>query len=117
MTYTVPGVPVPKPRMTQQDRWLKRERVLKYWDWKARVQKVCPVFDPRCDSLSATFYLPRPKALKQRVTVGHHGKPDLDNLLKGLLDALTTQDETISYILVAKHYDDGQGPRVEFSIW
>jgi crossover junction endodeoxyribonuclease RusA len=38
--------------------------------------------------LTATFYLPRPKSLSRRVRHPHK-RPDLDKLLRALLDALT----------------------------
>ena len=39
--------------------------------------------------LSIAYRLPRPKRLKDRTGVPHTGKPDLDNLAKAVLDALT----------------------------
>ena len=40
-------------------------------------------------SLTVRFYLPRPKSLPKRVTE-HTKKPDLDKLLRAVLDACTT---------------------------
>jgi Holliday junction resolvase RusA-like endonuclease len=39
--------------------------------------------------LAARFYLPRPKRIKPDGVMPHTSKPDLDNLLKSTMDALT----------------------------
>lgn len=89
--------PVPKPRMTRSDKWKKRDAVLRYHAF--------------CDSVRAenielysgddvTFVVPFPKSYskkKMRQLDGepHLQTPDLDNLIKALLDALYDDDSHI----------------------
>ena len=40
------------------------------------------------------------------------GKPDADNILKAVCDALFKKDEVISCKHIEKFWDDGNGPRV-----
>jgi Holliday junction resolvase RusA-like endonuclease len=39
--------------------------------------------------LRLSFFLPRPKAMKGEAAVPHGKKPDIDNLLKATMDAMT----------------------------
>lgn len=75
------------------------------------------------------FALPRPKAQwakggvpKATAPAYPVGKPDLDNLAKGVLDVLTTmrvwRDDSQAVSLdVAKRYDDGFGPGCDIRVW
>jgi len=63
--------------------------------------------------LGARFYLPRPKAYERRRGVlVHTKKPDLDKLLRAVLDALTGvvfgDDSQVVEIHAAKRYTDGE---------
>lgn len=86
--------PVPKPRMTMRDRWAKRKCVVRYFRF--------------CDDLRASgaslgvgdsifFGIPMPgswskKKRKAMVGCPHDQKPDIDNLLKAVMDALVKDD-------------------------
>lgn len=90
-----PITPVPKPRQTQADRWKKRPPVLRYHAFadECRVRKVQV---PECGA-HITFVLPMPASWsnKKRDAMDgqpHQQKPDSDNLVKALLDAVHKED-------------------------
>lgn len=90
--------PVPKPRMTQRDKWKKRPVVLRYL-----------AFCDECRSLGVTvpesgahivFNMPMPTSWskkKKTEMLGrpHQQRPDIDNLSKALFDAVYSDDSTI----------------------
>ena len=89
--------PVPKPRMTRRDKWLKPPRpcVARYWAFCDEV------FHAKIDLLEAgtsiMFVLPMPKSWskqkKQEMYMKpHQQKPDVSNLLKALEDAVYQDD-------------------------
>jgi Holliday junction resolvase RusA-like endonuclease len=99
--------PVPKPRMTQRDKWLnpRRPAVQKYYDFKMQclLEKV---FLPE-DDAHVIFVLPMPKSWRKKKKADLEGKrhkqrPDLSNLLKALEDALYLDDSKISDIRATK---------------
>lgn len=105
-TYRFEIDPCPKPRMTQSDKWKKRKSVVDYWDFKKAIRLQANVFG--IDFLpseinSIDFYIPMPsswskKKRKEMECKLHTCRPDLDNLLKGLQDALCKEDSHIAQI-------------------
>jgi len=93
-----PILPCAKPRMTQRDRWKKRPCVLKYHAFKdeCRIRNVeIPV-----NGALIEFYIPMPKSwsLKKKEKMAytpHRQTPDIDNLLKGIFDAVLKEDSHI----------------------
>jgi Holliday junction resolvase RusA-like endonuclease len=66
-------------------------------------------------SLDVTFYLPRPKSIRDR-DVPHLKKPDLDKLVRSVKDALSKvvwqDDSQVTAIMAAKRYAaPGESPR------
>ena len=99
-----PITPVPKPRQTRSDRWKKRPAVIRYRAFadECRLRIKQPL-----DGATVVFYLPMPKSWskkKKAALVGqpHRQKPDLDNLMKALGDALYGDDSTIAAICLSK---------------
>lgn len=95
------GQIVPKPRMTRADRWKKRPCVVNYFNFKDRIRQQAERqnFTPG-GSLVISFYLPMPeswsKKKKERMeNQPHRVRPDIDNLIKSLLDALLKDDKHI----------------------
>lgn len=92
--------PVPKPRMTQSDRWNKRPTVLRYWQFKDELQRQANEVGFRLsDAFNVTFYLPMPqswsKAKKlQMMNKPHRQTPDLDNLEKAVGDSLLPDNDS-----------------------
>jgi crossover junction endodeoxyribonuclease RusA len=72
--------------------------------------------------VTAAFYLPRPKKYHRRgVPVAHLCAPDLDKLLRSVLDALTRvvyhDDSQVVEILALKRYADVDAPpRVQITV-
>ncbi|MCR9294419.1 MAG: RusA family crossover junction endodeoxyribonuclease [bacterium] len=112
----IPVDPVPKPRMTRSDRWKQRACVLRY-----RVY---------CDCLRASgaqlskrmrmvFNMPMPAnwSGKRRESLrgSYHGKrPDIDNLIKAVLDALSDhEDSHVSEIVAVKLWQDQGSVEIE----
>jgi len=102
MIYDI--TPVPKPRQTQSDKWKKRPCVLKYRAFadECRLKGVTVKNGDRIN-----FWIPMPKSwsdVNKSMMVGipHEKKPDLDNLLKALMDAVLPEDSHIHTIYVQK---------------
>ena len=105
MEYRI--IPIAKPRMTRRDKWLDppRPRVKRYWDfcnW-CKLEKVALP----CYGAHVTFILPLPESLSKKTKKTRNGKPhtirpDLDNLIKSLSDAIYENDSVIYDIWATK---------------
>lgn len=120
VSFTIWGQPMGKPRMTQRDKWAKRPCVIKYWAWadKARASVPRGTNLSKCREISFVAYLEIPKSTSkkkgfQMMRAPHLQKPDIDNLGKGILDALFKDDSKIWKLSSEKRWDDGRGARVE----
>lgn len=97
--------PVSKPRMTQRDAWKKRPVVVKYHAF--------------CDEMRAnhfmlpesgahlTFVIPMPKSWSKKKRIEMNGKPhqqrpDVDNLIKAVMDAIFDEDCRVWNISASK---------------
>lgn len=86
-----------KPRMTQRDKWIKRDVVMRYRAMKDEI-RIRGVQIP--DAFVAVIYLPMPKswppAYKLEMNgTKHQVKPDHDNASKALSDCGRLQDQRI----------------------
>jgi len=95
--------------MTQRDKWAKRPAVLRYRAFADEV-RAHGVKVPESDGI-VTFGIPMPKSwsTKKRaamISAPHKQKPDIDNLLKALLDAVYKDDSGIWRITVCKRWAD-----------
>lgn len=104
LSVTIPIRPLGKPRMTQSDKWKERATVLRYRTY--------------CDQLRAAFNRTGKfltcRSLVIKVVFGtkkdemwglpHDQKPDADNILKGVMDALLIEDERVNYIELGKFW-------------
>ncbi|MFG1172141.1 RusA family crossover junction endodeoxyribonuclease [Erwiniaceae bacterium CAU 1747] len=107
--------PLPKPRMTQRDRWAKRPEVLRYRAYcdEIRLRRVTL---PECCS-HVIFILPMPVSWskkKRAASAGqpHQQKPDADNLLKALMDALYDDDSSVWDVRVSKIWGETGSIRI-----
>ena len=121
-TIFIHGLPVAQPRTKATSRG-KFAGV--YTPKTADVWKACIIQAIRADEwvisegpldLTATFMLPRPKShyrangdLKKSAPIMHTKKPDLDNLIKAVMDAMTQagvwrDDSEVSTIRSSKRY-------------
>ncbi len=116
MNIIIHGPPVPKPRMTQRDKWKQRPCVMEFFVWRDVVQATV---NGRLDDhtrLRVEFFLPFPRSMTKKhradlLATPHHQKPDLDNLVKALMDCLFVEDCQVSSLCAEKFWDDGHGPR------
>jgi len=98
MIREYPILPVPKPRMTQRDKWTKRDCVIRYLAFKdeCKLRKVVL----SVSGAHVTFILPMPESWSKKMKTFMDGKPhqlrpDRDNLEKALLDALYKNDAIV----------------------
>lgn len=104
---SIPVAPVPKPRMTQRDRWAKRPAVLRYFDFKDDLKKeIRGNLDPRFD---VVFLVPMPKSWSKKEKAAmngrpHQQKPDVDNYLKAFMDALCLDDSYVYDVHPRKYW-------------
>ncbi len=99
--------PTPKPRMTQRDKWNPSKSALKYFAFKdeCRLKKVIL---PEAGA-HVIFIVPFPKSysLKKKQNLDgmpHIQKPDVDNLLKSIMDAVYDDDSVVYDIRVSKYW-------------
>lgn len=69
---------------------------------------------------SITFFVPVPPSWSKKKKKLYHGtfhqsKPDLDNLLKALMDSLMTEDKQIAHIELSKRWVDFETGWIEIS--
>lgn len=109
----VSGDPVGKPRMTRSDKWKKRKCVLEYRDWadSLRLQVLGSsknFIEPKEGEeleLCIDFYIQISKSdKKSREMYPHTKRPDIDNLIKSVLDALITRDSCVHKICARKFF-------------
>lgn len=104
--------PVPKPRMTQRDRWAVRPAVARYRAFCDELRLKHP--DRLQEVVQLTFYMPMPQSWsnkKRTAMLGkpHQQKPDIDNLSKAVLDALCLDDSYIYSLHAEKYWADEPG--------
>jgi Holliday junction resolvase RusA-like endonuclease len=112
MEYEFLLTPIGKPRMTQRDKWLNppRKAVTKYRLAKQGIQfYACEQKFILPEIINVTFVLPVTLSWskkKKQAMLGqpHRQKPDLDNILKFLLDSLLPEggDEVVHTIVAKK---------------
>ncbi len=95
MIYKI--TPTPEPRMTKSDRWKQRPCVMQYRAFCDECRAARAVVDPGDHVI---FYLPMPgswsgRKMMRMIGTPHLSKPDVDNLLKALLDAFHVNDSHI----------------------
>jgi Holliday junction resolvase RusA-like endonuclease len=101
--------------MTQADRWKQRPCVLRYRAFADMLRLSVGVVPPAPIAVEVVFHLPVPKSRrkgKSRIVPAspHLGKPDADNLVKAVLDALFEDDSGVWRIVAEKRwtYDEGR---------
>lgn len=119
--FIVVGRPLGKPRMTQRDKWAKRECVLAYRSWADAIRSAAGKLPPashvtRLDWI-AVFVPPRSwSATRRAMMIGrqHRSRPDRDNIDKAVLDALFACDSAIAFGTISKVW--GEQDRIEIAI-
>lgn len=113
-------LPMGKPRMTKRDVWKKRPVVLRYRAFcdelrlaVARAKLVMPH-----GAAVVTFLMPMPGGWSQRKRAAmdnrpHQVRPDVDNMLKAVLDALFENDAAVYDIHPSKYWSTQPGILIE----
>ncbi len=114
--------PCSKPRMTQRDRWKKRQCVLDFFAFRDRIKQEVKRINTLLikespfdwDNLTVIFLVPMPKSWSKKKKALMAGKPmqqrpDLDNYLKGLFDATHEEDSSIWKVTASKIWTDCTG--------
>lgn len=101
--------PCPSPRQNRSDKWKKRPAVLRYRAFRDEIRLNKVHINPFGDHI--IFYIPMPKSwsYKKKLEMEgkpHRQKPDLDNLLKALLDAVFEEDCMIWDIHTTKYWHE-----------
>jgi len=99
--------PVPKPRMTQRDKWAKRACVIRYRAFCDAVREAGLMVPD--DGAHVQFSLPMPaswsaKRKAQMIGQPHRQKPDVDNLTKALMDACLKEDQGVWDLRITKRW-------------
>lgn len=101
-------IPVPKPRMTQRDKWKPAaKRYFAFKDevrWKALGERVLGNLP---NEIEMCFVMPMPDSWTEKKKNEYDGephgqKPDIDNLVKALLDALYEEDKYVHKVIAEK---------------
>ena len=102
----IPIKPKPAPRITHQGRFTKSAKA--YYSYKDYLKLFCNANDfIISEKVKITFFIPIGKSISKKETAlrlgnPHKLKPDLDNLCKGVWDALATEDGFIHYAILQK---------------
>lgn len=102
--------PIPKPRMTRADTWKKRPCVLRYWAYKDELRVLLEENNISVnDNIWIEFHVGMPKSWSkkrkmQMNTQPHQSRPDVDNLLKGFMDAIFEEDCHIHTVYAKKFW-------------
>jgi Holliday junction resolvase RusA-like endonuclease len=110
--------PVPKPRMTRNDKWRKRPCVVAYHDFKDTVRlqaNLAGYVLP--DSFKVTFGVPFPRSYKQNKRDALVGQPcklvhrtgDVDNYVKAIMDTIREEDNGVWHVDMKKIWAYGEG--------
>lgn len=108
---------VPKPRLTQRDKWAHRPIVDRYHAFCDELRfKYGSTRVPA--ALKLTFYIEMPKSWAQKKRNAYNGlehqqKPDIDNLSKAVMDALCEDDSYIFALHAEKYWSDNPGIKIE----
>jgi Holliday junction resolvase RusA-like endonuclease len=121
ITFTVPGTPVAKPRMTQRDKWQKRPAVLRYRDYCDRIRASAQPMPALPDAIVIDAFLPIPHSWSKKKTAESLGRPhrqksDADNILKAVCDALFEDDSCLWDKHIRKFWCQAGQERTQISV-
>lgn len=109
--------PVPAPRMTKRDRWARRPAVIRYFKYRDDIRAAWGGREVPAE-LRLVFVMPMPKSWsnKKRLLMDgkpHQQKPDVDNMIKAVLDALCEEDRFIYDVHATKIWGENGTLSVE----
>ena len=99
--------PVAKPRMTRSDKWKKRPCVMKYRAFADECREQGVVIPNH--GAHVIFNMPMPKSWSKKKKAEmwcspHRQRPDVDNLVKALMDAVLKEDCCVWDIRITKRW-------------
>ena len=101
-------LPVPKPRMTRRDKWERRPCVMRYRAFRDELiaKKKEARFRPG-SAMEIVLRIPMPPSWSKKkrgemFLLPHQQKPDIDNLVKSVLDSFYDDDSTVFEIRAKK---------------
>jgi Holliday junction resolvase RusA-like endonuclease len=110
-SFVVQHSPMGAVRMTRSDAWKKPRRpaVQKYLDYRDAIRAVLNPAPPVPDGITCVFHLPMPESWGKKKKAAMAGspckvKPDFDNLVKGVCDALWENDSAIWRATQSKYW-------------
>lgn len=111
-TISIPVTPIGKPRQTQSDRWRQRPAVIRYRYFCDELRAFLPGYELPAE-VRVTFFMPMPPSWSKKkrlamVGAPHQQRPDIDNAVKSILDALAKEDSHV-YLLHAEKYWSYEG--------
>lgn len=120
LKFTVPGIPVSCPRMTQRDKWMKRPCVMRYREYSDRLRKFVNLHDLYVGKVTAKFHMPMPESWslkKIQFMAGHphRQRGDLDNMVKSILDSLMKEDGMVWSVYAEKYWAQPGKERTELT--
>lgn len=87
--------PVPKPRQTRSDKWKQRPSVISYRNFADQVRDLSVDLPEGGSHIVFVIPMARSWSKKKRAEMDgqpHQQRPDLDNLIKALADAVHSED-------------------------
>lgn len=98
--------PVPRPRMTRKDKWAPKKSVVRYWVFCRELRDKLKGFELKGHA-TIIFYMPMPKSWSKKKKAKlqgqpHTQRPDIDNLIKAILDGLLEEDSGVHTIQAQK---------------
>ena len=123
-SYIFPVKPMGAPRQTQRDKWKKRPVVGRYHEFKDMVRMYAKAQGFKWNKkqwLSFYFEVPMPKSwpkYKKAEMEGmeHDEKPDIDNMLKAMLDTLLKEDKSVAKLYMVTS-EWSRNPLITMELW
>ena len=102
---------VPKPRQTRSDKWKQRPCVVAYRTFADELRLKFGKVPEAANAIRVTFAIKVPDSWSRKrkahtFDTAHQQKPDIDNLLKAVMDALLPEDKGIARIECQKFWSD-----------
>ena len=119
--HLIDVIPMGAVRMTRSDTWKinpnhknekqrQRPAVTRYWAFKNKVVQECTKTNYIMkNTIDVVFFLPMPESwsLKKKERMNgmpHKSRPDVDNIVKGFMDALKDEDGDVWRVTAEKRY-------------
>ncbi len=100
--------PMGKPRMVRSDAWKHRPCITQYWAFKDKLVLLAKKIKFTLpDKFKVEFLIKMPDSWskskkRDMLDKPHQQKPDIDNLVKAVMDCLKKNDATVYYIEASK---------------